>query len=469
MGDREKIRTVLNPWNIGWAIASLLFAVVVTWQDRGLTFFWDEWDVVSATLESPFYGILQDNGGNFFPLSRIFFGIELALFGSWYPGFVFVTSLLFGGTALVFNVLLDDGTRIRRIALSAFALIYLSSTGVLFASSMGFMLKWGLSPLLAIISAAFFIRSRQAQNVRRTDTVLAWLFFMLSWASFSSSIVLMALLIVGLIHFAPAGKEHGAEGQLYVKLSLVILAASALLAVLGIRIAELNPPANPLIGNAQGVFDNVLAQNPIDSILLALAATLESLVSVVIAVPLHSNEFSSWLIIAFRDYLGFVVALLLAILGGIYLIKKSLPPKQLVLLFGLLFAAMGFITLARTPFIHRYQSLWIPIAVLVILSMFSWLGNLNLTLIRNLVLAVMMVAAITSGWQIAVNSLSIANIERQRDTAELSKLRDPLLCLPEASQSLEQIAPTISATRLCSLMETLQSRDWVTQRQKIEQ
>ncbi|MFY9325633.1 MAG: hypothetical protein WAO29_04170, partial [Candidatus Nanopelagicales bacterium] len=159
MGVIEKIKTRVGPWSLGWAIGAIIFAVVVTWQNRGLTFFWDEWDVVSATLESPYYGVLQDNGGNFFPLSRIVFGIELAIFGTWYPGYMLVTSLLFGSTALAFNLLLDDGNKFRRIALSAFSVIYLSSTGVLLASSMGFMLKWGLSPLLAIISATFFLRS----------------------------------------------------------------------------------------------------------------------------------------------------------------------------------------------------------------------------------------------------------------------------------------------------------------------
>jgi hypothetical protein len=465
VGVREKIRTQSNPWTLAWVIGALLFALVVTWQNRGLTFFWDEWDVVSATLESPHYGILQDNGGNFFPLSRIVFGLELGIFGTWYPGYMLVTSLLFGGTALAFNMLLDDGTKIRRIALSAFAVIYLSSTGVLFASSMGFMLKWGLSPLLAVISAIFFVRSREKNHKHMKMLVFGWLFFLLSWASFSSSIVLMGLLVVGLIHFAPQRPEGSFSSSLHIKLSLAILSASAVLAIAGIRIAALNPPANPLIGSAQGVFDSVLLQDPLDAALLALAATLAGLASVVIAIPLHSNDFNSWFIIAFRDYLGIVVGLLFVILGAIYVFKKSLPNRQIILLFGLLFAAMAFITLARTPFIHRYQSLWIPIAILVILSAFSWLTALNLTPIRNLVLGVAMAAAVVSGWHIGTNSLAMATIERSRDLAKSSTLGNPEECLEEAGKTLEEIAPTITAQRLCSILDALNQREWILERQ----
>ena len=468
MGVIEKIKTRVGLWGVGWAIGAIIFAVVVTWQNRGLTFFWDEWDVASATLESPYYGIFQDNGGNFFPLSRVVFGIELAIFGTWYPAYMLVTSLLFGGTAFAFNLLLDDGTNSRRIALSAFSVIYLSSTGVLFASSMGFMLVWGLSPLLAVISATFFVRSREPSRSRTKMLTFAWLFFIFAWASFSSSIVLIALLIVGLIHIAPEGPERLCSTSFRIKLSFAILSVSAVLVVAGIGIAAMNPPSNPLIGRAQGLFDTILLQDPLDSILLALAATLAGIASLVISTPLHNNDFNSWLLIAFRDYLGFVVGLLFVIVGAIYLFKRSLPNRQLVLLFGLLFTAMGLITVARTPFIHRYQSLWIPIAILVILSALSWLKELNLVPIRNLVLGIAITAAVVSTWHIGTNSLSIANIERQRDTADATKLRNPSQCFEEATRSLDQIAPTIASTQLCALLEILQSREWVLQRQSAE-
>lgn len=468
MGFKGRLRTPLNPWIVTWSIGAVLFALVVTWQNRGLTFFWDEWDVVSAALESPYYGILQDNGGNFFPLSRIVFGIELAIFGTWYPAYMFMTSLLFGVTALAFNWVLDDGTKTRRILLTAFSLIYLSSTGVLFASSMGFMLKWALSPLLAIFAAAFFLRSRETVRNRNVMLFVAWLFFFLSWASFSSSIILMALLIVGLIHIAPQKLSGKPINSLQIKMSLLILVMSVALASAGIRIAELNPPTNPLIGSAQGVFDDVFLQDPRDSILLALAAALAGLASVVIAVPLHSNDFNSWLIFAFRDYLGFFVGLLLAFLGAIYAFKKSLPTRQIILLFGLLFVAMSFITVTRSPFIHRYQSLWVPIAILVILSVLSWLRNINFVILGNIVVGIVVAAAVVSSWHIGNSSLSIANIERQRDVADSMKLGDPSQCFAEATESLDQIAPTITPTQLCTVLEILQSRQWLLQRQSTD-
>lgn len=464
MAVAEEIKKRVSPWGVGWAIGALIFAVIVTWQNRSLTFFWDEWDVVSATLESPYYGILQDNGGNFFPLSRIVFGVELAIFGTWYPGYMFFTSLLFGATALAFNWVLDDGTKTRRILLTAFSLIYLSSTGVLFASSMGFMLKWALSPLFAILAAAFFIRSREASRNPKTMLFIAWLFFFLSWASFSSAIILMALLIVGLIHIAPEESTQKPIAALQVQVSLLIVTISAALAVIGFRLAELNPPVNQLVGKAQDTIDYVFGLDPLNALLLSIAAALAGLAALVIAIPLHSNDFNSWLIIAFRDYLGFVVIILGAFFGVVYAIKKSLPNKQLILSFGLLFSAMAFITVTRTPFIHRYQSLWIPIAILVILAAFSWLSYLNLAFIRNLVLGIVIAAAILSGWHIGTSSLDMALIERSRDLADANKLTDPAECLAEASNTLEQVAPTISADQVCSILTGLNERSWILER-----
>ncbi len=458
---RERLRTPFNPWVVAWSIGAILFALVVTWQNRGLTFFWDEWDVVSATLESPYYGIFQDNGGNFFPLSRIVLGIELAIFGSWYPGYMFVTSLLFGATALAFNWVLDDGTKTRRLLLTSFSLIYLSSTGVLFASSMGFMLKWALSPLLAILAAAFFIRSREAGRNRKIMLGIAWGFFFLSWASFSSAIILMALLIVGLIHIAPQASARKPMAALQVQISLLILAMSAALAVLGLKLAQLNPPVNQLVGTAQESIDGVLGLDPISELLLAIAASFSGLVSVVIAIPLHNNDVNAWLIIAFKDYLGLVTGLLILVVGAVCLLRKTLPPRPLVLIFGLFFTAQAFIAVTRTPFIHRYQTLWVLIAILVVLALLSWLKSLQLIAIRSVFIGLVVVASLFSIWHIGFNSLAMATIERQRDIANSSTLVNPRECLDEAGKTLNQIAPTITAQQVCSILSALNKRIWI--------
>ena len=460
----EQTKRSLNIWVFGWAIGALLFALVVTWQNRGLTFFWDEWHVVEATVESPYFGVLQDNGGNFFPLSRIVFGLEVVVFGTWYPGYMFVTSLLFGATALAFNILLDNGTTVRRITLSAFSLIYLSSTGVLFASSMGFMLIWGLSPLLATISAAFFIRSQSAPDSRKKWLAFAWLFFFLTWASFSSSIVIMALLIIGIIHLAPHNNGDLKSQRLYIRLSVLIMILSLVAVLVGIRLAQLNPPANPLAGTAQGSIDSLFAQDFVATSALALASTLAGLFSTIIAMPLHSNELNSWLIIAVSDYIWIVIGLLTLIIALIYWRRKAFPDKYLWLTFSLYLAANIFIAAARTPFIHRYQTLLVLIAILVFISLFDWLERIKLSRLRNFILAAVIVAACLSVWHIGTSALTIGNIERQRDVANSAILNDPMLCFEEANRTLDQIAPSMNPQSLCTLLVILNERSWISQR-----
>jgi len=454
----------INLWLVGWVIGAATFSLVVLWQNRGLTFFWDEWDVVASTMDSPYYGILQDNGGNFFPLGRMIFALELAAFGTWYPGYILVTSLLFGSTTVIFNWLLDDGTRSRRVALTAFSLIYLSSTGVLFASSMGFMLIWGLSPLLAIISAVFFVKSGQVGTNQKAMLGIAWLFLLLSWASFSSAIVLMALLIIGLIQVASHLGTAMPFSVIRVKLSLLIITVSTVLAFLGLRLAELNPPANPKIAGAGETVD-LLTSIDIASIFLSgLAATLAALVSVTVSIPLHDNQINYWLVIAVREYIIVIVGLLTTVIVSIYLFRKSLPSRQVALLFLLLLAANVFLAAARSPLIHRYQTIWIPIAVLVVLSLLGWISSINLRALTSMMFGVIILAAILSAWHIGTNSLAIATIERQRDIADSSKLANAQSCLQEASATLEQIAPTITAGSLCEIMERLKDRSWILRR-----
>ena len=278
----------------------------------------------------------------------------------------------------------------------------------------------------------------------------------------------MALLIVGLIHIAPQKLTGTPVAALQIKISLLILAISAALAVLGLRLAELNPPMNQLVGNAQETIDGVLGLDPLNALLLSIAATLAGLVSVIIAIPLHSNDVNAWLIIALRDYLGLVIGIFVFIVGAVCLLKKALPPRPLILIFGLFFTAQAFIAVTRTPFIHRYQTLWVLIAILVVLALLSWLNSLQLIAIRNVLTGVIVVASLFSTWHIGTNSFAMATIERQRDMATSSNLVNPEECLDGASKALDQIAPTITAQRLCSILTSLNQRGWISERQVLQ-
>jgi len=44
-------------------------------------------------------------------------------------------------------------------------------------------------------------------------------------------------------------------------------------------------------------------------------------------------------------------------------------------------------------------------------------------------------------------------------------LGNPEECLEEAGKTLEEIAPTITAQRLCSILDALSQREWILERQ----
>jgi hypothetical protein len=274
----------------------------------------------------------------------------------------------------------------------------------------------------------------------------------------------MALLIIGLIQVASQLHVANPFGIIRVKLCVLISAMSIVLVFLGLRLAQLNPPLNPKLANAGQTVD-LLSSIDVSSVLISgLAATLAALISVTISIPLHDNHINYWLVIAVRDYLLLAIGLITLIVGFIYLIRKSLPSRHIALLFMLLLAANLFLAAARSPLIHRYQSAWIPIAILVVLSILGWISYINLRALTNMMTGVILIATVLSAWHIGTNSLAMATIERQRDIADSSKLANAQSCLQEASASLEQIAPTITASSLCEIMERLKDRSWILRR-----
>lgn len=186
-----------------WLVSALLYAGVLGYMGRSLYFWWDEWAVLRAGMESPGWGLLQDNGGNFFPLGRAIFLLETKVFGNWFSGYVIVSALLAAATAYLFAEILDNGTRARRIAMVAVGLMYLGSSGTLFAVGIGFMVKWILTVFFTAIAVYFAVRWR-----RRGGTWLAFGAFALSALTFASpsiplSIVACATIVVVWLSAAP--------------------------------------------------------------------------------------------------------------------------------------------------------------------------------------------------------------------------------------------------------------------------
>lgn len=78
-----------------------------------------------------------------------------------YWAYISVTSTLFAFVAVALGKLvLRPQSRIEIVLAWLFGLAYLLASGVLFASAMGFMLKWALAPLWAVVAVHFYARGR---------------------------------------------------------------------------------------------------------------------------------------------------------------------------------------------------------------------------------------------------------------------------------------------------------------------
>jgi len=422
-------------------LAPLVWGAFLATLWRGFTFFWDEWNVLSASLSQPFASILQENGGNFFPLSRLVFVLETQIFRENYWAYIFVTSSIFGYVALLFATkILRPQTRPEIVFAALLAFTYLITAGVLFASAMGFMVKWALAPLLAVLTVMVYERIPH----RWWRFVGAAGVLVLTGLAFSSAVVIMGAFIAGAIL---RNTSSWRAARPIVIDAAALFAVSGLLGVAG-AFAARSFPAND-VSVTGDPFSTLDLSNPFNAVSETWAATVSGVTSSISVLPL--TDLNLWVTLVY------LVAGNTLVFGFLTLLVAALlwfSQSRFALLAGIaaLTVSFGFLVVLKDPIIVRYQALWVLPAMVVVWIIFTRTRGHRLLTGARVALMVWMIGAVAVSltWIPRAGSL-----ERDRYVVDTSRLYAEQTCLDEATIHSEEISPSASPEYVCEVVGRL--------------
>lgn len=251
-----------------------LIAAAWFWSPK-LSYWWDEFSLVQAH-SSPYGGIFYSHMGHFFPIGRLAFYLEENIFGDMYLWMVCINIVIFYWALIIFQMPLLRtncvSTKMRILVNFLLAPSLFLSIGIWYDLQWAMQICWFLSIFFA--SLAFL-----SLRLTRLRKQLFMCTFLLSWLSLSSNIIGVAFLVVALGFWSNTLKKIEA---------LTVLGLSGILTLIGSRIAEMNPPIDPLAAGWPIDFQNVI--NNAWEILLIGSATLTTWLVTPLGIFLPSSE-----------------------------------------------------------------------------------------------------------------------------------------------------------------------------------
>ena len=163
-----------------------------------LSYWWDEWTILESATDQPLYGLFVNHMGHFFPLGRLFFLIQVELFG---PHYIWLVITNFFLVIIIcfktFLILCQIGVLNKNQLFIFYPLIalYLMSEGVQYDTQWGFQIAWLLSVLFALFTAHELLKP----TVRLSKL---FSFFLLTWLSLGSNLPLVVFLISAFVFSA---------------------------------------------------------------------------------------------------------------------------------------------------------------------------------------------------------------------------------------------------------------------------
>lgn len=439
--DQFRLTSELKQW-IVIVIASLSWGILLAFLFRGHTFFWDEWNVLRDTISNPVGSIWIENGGNFFPLSRLVFSGEVVLFSAWYPGYIFTTACLFGLiSAITYFRVLQPRTPLEHALAIILVSGYLLSTGVLFASTMGFMNLWPLSVLFAVLAGNQMARAPTDSKA----LITSFLLMSLSWLSHGTAILSTTCIAIAIaLVTALRGSRRLSRPRKW-----GLLAALPLAIIAGFVAAQLATFSAPQGTQSTSVLSNL--RDPSLFVIESAAGYAAALVSGFTVFPLfHFGIFTTlFLFLVVANWAALVVAGI-----GVLLASTSKPRSAGFVLLGLLAMSTLFLALVRTPLILRYEVLWIPIVLVLVWHFITSHRNAVTATLMTLVVVLVGAGSLIGG---AIKITSISDIERERSVVNVDLLWHPSTCLPEATMHREEISPSLSPTEICEVVRRVKN------------
>jgi hypothetical protein len=298
-----------------------------------LSYWWDEWTILESATDQPFHGLFVNHMGHFFPLGRLFFLVQVELFGPHYIWLIITNFFLVLAICLkTFSILCQIGLLNKNQLFVFYPLIalYLMTEGVQYDVQWGFQIAW----LLSVLFALFTTQELLNPTVRLTRLVP---YFLLTWLSLGSNLPLVALLISAFV--LTTQKTYFLKR---VNVMLILNGAAVCLTFLGMEIAKRNNPTDSTAIGSQ--LDLVFVLTHLVEILkiAIVMATSWLIAPLTIVVPSGFINFEG-----FAEYLqdNFVLALFLfssMLFIALQISRSQVNHGRMVLFPGSIFISLYF-------------------------------------------------------------------------------------------------------------------------------
>jgi hypothetical protein len=452
---------------LGTFSSTFIFLLSTFFISRSLTFFWDDYEVLKLIAERPLEQVFMNGVGHFGPVWRIFFMIQVFLFGANFYLYIISSAMLaavgFWGFAYSFRPLMKNYFWL----VIPFSLIFFTSLGVLQQILIAVGSEFTLA--FAFAGAASYVYSRTLRFGWPTILLVA------SGLSLNGTLPIYYSLFAGVVVAFFAYNRTNLSVQKVVLVVFGGLGLTLIWAGLAAILGSLNPSPYYATSNPEAVI-RIESQSILEQ-LFEFGRTVLTLVLTWLAGPMipgaiTTPEFMSRILFFFALYVGVFFAILAAVAIALVILLRRNHRGKLrrglaVGLAWLLPTLMASVILAYTRpdslTTERYAIIWVPAVLLFYLAVTLLLTSLHhkkFVRFASLVgITLLLLSAFIGVVRLPHTIIAAADVDRPRSSLSVTQHELMSECLTsQVVNPLDEISPRLFGKDFCTVSRFLYTK-----------
>jgi hypothetical protein len=451
----------------GTLASTFIFLLAILCVSRSLTFFWDDYEVLKLIAVRPFEQVFMNGVGHFGPMWRIFFMIQVFLFGASFYLYIFSSAILvaigFWGFAYSFRPLMKNYFWL----VIPFSVIFFTSLGVLQQVPIAVGSEFTLA--FAFAGAASYVYSRSLRFKWPTILLVA------SGLSLNGTFPIYYSMFAAVVVTFYAYNQTNLSIK---KVSFVVFGGLSLTLVwagIAAILGSLNPSPYYDSSSSENVV-RIESQSVLEQ-LFDFGRTVFTLVLTWLAGPIipgatAAPDSISRILFFFALHVGLVFVIFMAIATALVVLLRRHREDEFrralaVVLAWLLptFIAAVILTYTRPDSLitDRYAIIWVPTVLFFYLAIALLLTSLRRKLFARIVgfvgIALLSLSAIFGLMRLPLTIIAAADLDRPRTSLSLSQHKLMSECLnSQVVTPLSEISPRLSGEDFCAVSRFLYTK-----------
>ena len=440
-----------------WHAAALalipIYTIVGGVVGRHLTFFWDDVDIVLSFRNYGLSAILQGEQVHWFPLGKILLLIEYWAFGNFYPGYTAVAALeLAVGFYLLYRATGLFESRSAWLGTMSMAMILFvpgSLAVVMIAMNAGPLIAFTLAALAALLLA-------KEQPWFFWVPVLA-----LAFLASSGSAVIYSLILAAAVLFRDLSRRGRTRPRLLLLATVVVSGVCWTLVGSSIAARNQTDMYRGVGKSVPSMLDTAHIVEVVQTWVTVFFGWLAAPLIPGVLAPLHDGVTRLLFLLRPLAPVLIVVTLALMIVTSLRrfprLRDRSLLSRLLLIVSGALFAVIVY-GRPSNVFTERYQPMWLPVVLLVWLSVRSGLSGFGrfargfTHVLVSLLVATTIVVLVSLPWTIR----HAADIDRPRWQGSADQVAAARACVDGAPQNgFKDLSGVFDGEDICHMADYL--------------